>query len=73
MIDSGWIGDSFIHQHDWDSVPDRINAAALGALQIFSFIFQRQRLLADWAHQDIEQILGNHGKILRLFWAGQKG
>jgi hypothetical protein len=63
---SGGIGGGLVHQHDWDAVPDRVDAAALGTLQTLSLVFQHQRLLADWAHQDVEQVLGNHGRILRF-------
>ena len=65
-IGSGRVGDGFVHQHDRNSVPNRVDAAALGALQTLSFVFQRQRLFAHRAHQDVEQVLGNHGKILRF-------
>src|SRR4029077_6397754 len=72
VFGSGRIGDGFVHQHDRNSVPDRIDAAALGALQTLSFVFQRQRLFAHRAHQDVEQVLGNHGEILRDFSASVK-
>lgn len=59
------INDGFIHQHDRDVVPHRVDAPALGALQAFSGLFELQRLLADWADQDVQQILRNHASIVR--------
>jgi hypothetical protein len=69
----GRIDDGFVDQHDWDAVPYRVNAVALAALQTLSVVFQRQRLLADRADQDVEQVLGNHERILRLFRRGKRG
>ena len=63
---SGRIDRSFVHQHDGDAVPHRINAAALGALETLPFVFQYQRLFADRADQNFEQVLVNHGGILLL-------
>jgi hypothetical protein len=67
--DSGRIDRSFVHQHDGDVVPHRIDATALAALQALASVLQYQRLFADRADQNIEQILGNLGSILRLFGA----
>ncbi len=69
---SGRIGHGLVHQHDRDSIPNRVDPAALGTLQTLSFVLQRQRLFTDWADQDVEQVLRNHGGILRFWWRGQQ-
>ena len=62
--DSGRIDRSFVHQHNGDAVPHRINAAALGALEALApvFVFEYQRLFTHGADQNLEQVLGDHGK-----------
>jgi hypothetical protein len=61
-------GDGFVHQHDWNVVPHRVDAVALCALQAFSRLFtMQQRLFARRADQDVEQILRNHADILPFF------
>jgi hypothetical protein len=58
---SGRIGDRLVDQHDRDSIPNRVDPATLGTLQTFAFVLERQRLFTDWADQDVEQVLRNHG------------
>ena len=64
---SGWINHGSIHQHDGNSVPHRVDAAALGALQALALVFQGERFLADGTDQDVEQVLRNHGVDFTLF------
>ena len=66
-IISGWINNGFIHQHDGNSVPHRVDAAALGALQTLALVFQGERFLADGTDQDVEQVLRNHEVDFTLF------
>ena len=66
------IDDGFVDQHDWDAVPYRVNAVALAALQTLSVVFQRQRLFADRADQDVEQVLGNHAMHSIPFIVGSR-
>jgi len=63
---SGGVGDGFVDQQNRDVVPNRVDAAAFGALQAFSRFFEQQWLLAYRANQDVQQILRNHASILRL-------
>lgn len=65
--ESGRINRGFIHQKDRDVIPHRIHPPALAALQALLIALNNQRLLADWANQDIEKVLGNHADILRQF------
>lgn len=58
------IDGGFVHQHDGDVVFDGIDAAALGAFERLSFVFQFERLFAERADEKIEQLLRNHGRIL---------
>ena len=64
---SGWINPGFIHQHDRNSVPHRIDAAALGTFKTLALVFQGERFLADGTDQDVEQVLRNHGVDFTLF------
>ena len=60
----------FVHQHNRDVVPNRVNAVTLGALQAFSRLFAMQQgLFARRADQNVEQILRNHANILTFFEA----
>ena len=67
---SGRIDHSFIRQHDGNSVANRVDAAALGTLQTLALVFQCERFLADGTDQDVEQVLRNHGGILRFLCGG---
>jgi hypothetical protein len=58
----------FIHQQNWNVIADGVNPAALGAFQAFAISLHSQRLLADRANQNIQQILRNHERIV-LQWA----
>jgi hypothetical protein len=61
------IGDGFVDQQNRNIVPNRIDAPALGALQAFSVFLEQQRFFAHGADQDVQQILRNHARILRLW------
>src|ERR1700690_675508 len=58
----GSLDRSFVHQQDGNVVPYRISTMARRALQTLAAVFrpQLQRLLARWADQYVEPILGNH-------------
>jgi len=60
------IDDGLIDQENWNVVPNRVDAAALGALQAFPSFFEHQRFSAQRANQDVEQVPRNHGGILHL-------
>lgn len=63
----GWFRDRLINQENGYVVPDRIDPVALAALQTLAILLERQRLFAEGADQDVEQILGNHDNpIVRL-------
>jgi len=62
--DSGGVDFGFIHQKNGDVVADGVNPAALGAFQAFAISLHSQRLLADGANQDIQQVLRNHDGIV---------
>ncbi len=66
------INDGFVNQHDRDSVTHRVDAAALGALQTLPLVFQGERFFADGTNQDVEQVLRNHGGILRFLSGGTR-
>jgi len=62
---SGRIDHRFIDQQNRNVIPHRIDTTTLRALQALAVIFEDERLFAFRADQDFEQILGNHGVILR--------
>ena len=66
MEKSGGIGDRFIDQQNRNIVANWVDASTLRALQAFSSFLEQQRFLAHRANQDVEQVLRNHGSILRL-------
>lgn len=51
-----------IHEHDGDVVLDGVDTAALAAFQALAVGIQDDGLFADGADQQVEQILGNHGR-----------
>ena len=53
---------SLVHQHDGNVVLHRIYPAALRALQALRILPVLERLLARRTNQNLQQILGNHGK-----------
>jgi hypothetical protein len=55
-----WLDSGSVHQHDRDSVLDRIDAITLAAFQASPIRFLGQRQLTDGTHQNIEKILGGH-------------
>jgi len=57
---SGTLDRGFIDQHDGNVVLHGINPVALRTLQAFRILAVVEGLLAGWAHQDFQQILGNH-------------
>ncbi len=61
---SGGVNFGGIHQHDWDVILNRINAAALATLQTVPRRAERNRLLTDRANQYVEQILSDHGSYI---------
>ncbi len=60
------IGNRFIHQQNRNIVAHRIHPPTLAALQAFSGFLELKRFLAHGADQNVQQILRNHGSILRL-------
>ena len=64
MGQSGRVDNRFVNQHDWNIVPNGIDAATLATLQTLSFVLQGEGFLADWANQHIQQILRNHGTAM---------
>ena len=63
---SGRILYRFIHQKDGNVVTHWVDAMALGTLETLAGFLLHQRFLAHRAHQNVEEILGNHFDILRL-------
>ena len=59
---SGGIGRCFVYQEDGNVVANRIHALTLSTLQALTVLFLNERLLAGGTNQNVEQILGNHGK-----------
>jgi len=57
---SGRLGNSLIDKQDRDVVSNRISSPTLSTLQALALILENKRFLADWADQDVEQILRNH-------------
>ena len=66
----GGFDEGFVHQHNRDVIPNRVNAVTRGALQAFSRLFAMQQgLFARRADQNVEQFLRNHANILTFFEA----
>jgi hypothetical protein len=61
---SGHFNRGGVDQQNRDVVLNRIDAAAFATLQAFGFVLQRERLLANRANQNIEQILANHTALI---------
>jgi hypothetical protein len=72
VADSGGVDFGFIHQKNGDVIADGIDSATLGAFQAFAISEDSQRLLADWANQNVEQILRNHQGILPQWLAASQ-
>jgi hypothetical protein len=64
---SGSFDLGLIHQQNRNVIADGVNPVALTTFQAFAVSFQGQRLLADWANQNVQQILRNHEQIV-LQW-----
>ena len=60
MGQSGRVDNRFVNQHDWNVVPNGIDAATLTALQTLTFVLQSEALFANRADQHVQQILRNH-------------
>jgi hypothetical protein len=58
--------DGLVHQQNRNVIAYRICPEARATLQALAVGFENERLFADGTNQNIEQILGNHGRILRL-------
>jgi len=58
---SGGVNFGGIHQHDWDVILNRVDAAALATFKTVSGGIERNRFLAYWTNQYVEQILSDHG------------
>jgi hypothetical protein len=58
--------DGLVHQQNRNVIAYRICPEAGTALQALAIGFECERLFAGGTNQNIEQILGNHGRILRL-------
>ena len=63
-LKSGWVDRRGIDEHDGDFVLNRIDPAADAAFQAESVRSRNHRFQADRAHQDIEQILRDHRRLL---------
>jgi hypothetical protein len=48
----------FIDEHDWQAVPNRINAMALPTLQALGTLAVLEFRLASWADQHFEKVFG---------------
>jgi hypothetical protein len=59
---SGRVDGCLIHQKDRDVVTNRIHTFTLPALQALAIFLLDKRLFADGTNQNVEEILGNHGK-----------
>jgi len=62
FLTSGGVGCCFVHQKDRDVVTNRIHTFTLAALQALAVLLLDKRLLADGTNQNVEKVLGNHGK-----------
>jgi len=49
---------SFIDEHDWQAVPNRINAIAQSTLQALGTLAVLEFRLASWADQHFEKVFG---------------
>lgn len=58
--------DGLVHQQNRNVIAYRICPEAGATLQALAVGFEYERLFADGTNQNIEQFLGNHGRILRL-------
>ena len=66
---SGYVDLGFAYQQNGDVIADGVNPAALGAFQAFAVSRNSQRLLTRRANQNIQQVLGNHVRIvLHSLW-----
>jgi hypothetical protein len=54
----------FIDKHDWDVILDSVDTVALGALQALRILAVFERLLVGGAHQNLQQIFGNHDQTI---------
>ena len=63
----GRFDDGLVREQDRDAVANRVRSAALAALQGLPLILQDERFLADWADQDVEEVLGNHERGFYAF------
>ena len=61
---SRYVDFGLIYQQNRDVITDRIDPVALAAFQAFAVSFYSQRLLTQRANQNIQQILGNHVRIV---------
>jgi hypothetical protein len=57
--------DGLVHQQNRNVIAYRICPEAGATLQTLAVGFECERLFADGTNQNIEQVLGNHGRILR--------
>ena len=62
--DSGGIDRRLVNQQNWDAVADWVNTTTFGAFQAFAIALHRERFLAEWADENVEQILLNHERIV---------
>jgi hypothetical protein len=62
-----------VHQKDRDVIPDRIDAVTGVAFQGFRVRLENERLLANRADQDFQQVLRDHGRIVRQGAARKRG
>jgi len=69
---SGGLGNGLVDKQDRNVVPNRVNPMTLATLQALAFILENKWFLADWADQDVEQILGNHKKDFTLLFKPTK-
>jgi hypothetical protein len=59
-----------VHQEVGNVVPDRIHPPTLPTFQTLAAVFENERFLANRAHQNVEQVLGNHaGNSTPGLWA----
>ena len=61
---SGYVDLGFVYQQNRYVVTDGVNPVALGAFQAFAVSHHGQRLLTNRANQNIQQVLGNHLRIV---------
>ena len=78
MRNSGGIDYRLIDEHDGDIVANGIESVALCTLQTRAASFDLERLLADRADENIQQVLGDHlpdfeSRSMKCQFPGQSG